>query len=152
MGIFGDCYDRFLIRLEEMKQSVDIIDQVLNFLELEGTILNLVFDTKLEDYKIQPPTKTLIKNSMENLIAHLKLYSEGFSVEEEEFYTFVEAPKGEFGIFLETDGTNKPYRCKIRSPGFYHLQGLDFMCYNHLLADMVTIIGTQDIVFGEIDR
>jgi len=89
---------------------------------------------------------------MEALISHFKLYSEGFSIEEEEFYSCCETPKGEFGVFLETDSTNKPYRCKIRAPGFFHLQGLNFMSFNHLLADVVTIIGTQDIVFGEIDR
>jgi len=152
VGIYGDCFDRFLIRLEEMKQSVHIIEQVTRFLELDGLLLNYVFDTKLSDYKIQPPVKNLIKNSMENLIAHFKLYSEGFVVDEEELHISAEAPKGEFGVYIESDNTNKPYRCKIRAPGYFHLQGLNFMAYNHLLADVVTIIGTQDIVFGEIDR
>jgi NADH dehydrogenase I D subunit len=152
VGFFGDCYDRFLIRLEEMRESCNIVEQSLIFLEIDGFILNDNFLVNLEDYKIQSPPKNLIKNSMENLISHFKLYSEGFTLEEEEIYVCVEAPKGEFGVFLESDSTNKPWRCKIRAPGFFHLQGLNFMSYNHLLADVVTIIGTQDIVFGEIDR
>lgn len=135
-----------------MRESLNIIEQCAVFLEVEGFILSDNFLPNIEDYKIQPPLKNLIKNSMENLISHSKLYSEGFTLEEEEIYIAVEAPKGEFGVFLEADGTNKPWRCKIRAPGFFHLQGLNFMCYNHLLADVVTIIGTQDIVFGEIDR
>jgi NADH:ubiquinone oxidoreductase subunit D len=137
--------------MAEIKQSINLCLEVINNIQNDYCF----FDNetlKHEDYKIQPPMKLKIKNSMENLIAHFKLYSEGFCIVEEELYTGVEAPKGEFGVYLETDGTNKLNRCKIKSPGFFHLQGIDFMSYNHLLADIVTIIGTQDIVSGEIDR
>ena len=105
-----------------------------------------------DDKKITPPSREQMKESMESLIHHFKLYTEGFSVPNSETYTAVEAPKGEFGVYLVSNGTNRPYRCKIRAPGFMHLQGLDFMSKNHMLADVVTIIGTQDIVFGEVDR
>jgi len=144
IGTNGDCYDRYLIRLEEMRQSVRIILQVLNEIP-EGPI-------KLDDKKITNPNRVQIKNSMESLIHHFKYYSENITVNSGETYTVIEAPKGEYGVFLVSDGTNKPYRCKIRSPGFAHLQALDFMAKNHMIADVVTIIGTQDIVFGEIDR
>lgn len=144
IGTNGDCYDRYLIRIEEMRQSIRIILQVLNEIP-EGPI-------KLNDRKITNPTKRQLKNSMEALIHHFKYYSENITVNSGETYTLIEAPKGEYGVFLISDGTNKPYRCKIKSPGFYHLQGLDFMAKNHMIADVVTIIGTQDIVFGEIDR
>ena len=107
---------------------------------------------KTDDRKITPPSRSQMKQSMESLIHHFKLYTEGFSVPAGETYSAVEAPKGEFGVFLVSNGTNRPYRCKIRAPGFAHLQGLDFMARNHMLADVVTIIGTQDIVFGEVDR
>ena len=107
---------------------------------------------KVDDRKITPPSRSQIKQSMESLIHHFKLYTEGFSVPAGETYSAVEAPKGEFGVFLVSNGTNRPYRCKIRAPGFAHLQGLDFMARDHMLADVVTIIGTQDIVFGEVDR
>jgi len=150
----GDCYDRYLIRLEEMYQSIVILVQVLSFLLYENTYYSNVMLIKdiQQDYRIELPAKNITKYSMEELISHFKLYTEGFSLDLEEFYYAAEAPKGEFGVYLETDGSNKAYRCKIRAPGFFHLQGLNFMVYNHLLADVVTIIGTQDIVFGEIDR
>ena len=109
-------------------------------------------EIKTDDRKITPPSRSYMKTSMESLIHHFKLYTEGFSVPPGETYTAIEAPKGEFGVYLVSDGTNKPYRCKIRAPGFAHLQGIDFMSKNHMLADVVTIIGTQDIVFGEVDR
>ena len=144
VGTRGDCYDRYLIRVEEMRQSLRLIMQVLNTMP-EGTI-------KTDDRKICPPSRTHMKQSMEALIHHFKLYTEGFSVPASETYTAVEAPKGEFGVYLVSNGTNRPYRCKIRAPGFLHLQGLHFMAKNHMLADVVTIIGTQDIVFGEVDR
>lgn len=127
-----------------MRQSVYIIQQGLNLIS-PGPI-------KALNSKIVPPTRKELKSSMEALINHFKLFSEGFSVPKTEVYLGVEAPKGEFGVYLVSDGTNKPYRCKIKSPGFLHLQGLDFMAKNHLLADVVTIIGTLDIVFGEVDR
>lgn len=144
IGTNGDCYDRYLIRIEEMRQSVRIILQVLNEIP-EGPI-------KLDDKKITNPNRVQIKNSMESLIHHFKYYSENITVNSGETYTVIEAPKGEYGVFLVSDGTNKPYRCKIRSPGFAHLQALNFMAKNHMIADVVTIIGTQDIVFGEVDR
>ena len=144
VGSRGDCYDRYLIRIEEMRQSLRIIMQSLQ--EMPSGIV------KVDDRKITPPSRSQIKQSMESLIHHFKLYTEGFSVPAGETYSAVEAPKGEFGVFLVSNGTNRPYRCKIRAPGFAHLQGLDFMARNHMLADVVTIIGTQDIVFGEVDR
>ena len=144
VGSRGDCYDRYLIRVEEMRQSLRIILQCLQEMP-QGEI-------KADDRKITPPPRTHMKTSMESLIHHFKLYTEGFSVPAGETYTSVEAPKGEFGVYLVSNGTNRPYRCKIRAPGFAHLQGIDFMSKNHMLADVVTIIGTQDIVFGEVDR
>lgn len=144
VGKNGDCYDRYLIRLEEMRQSVSIINQCLQNLPL-GEI-------KTDDHKIAPPSRNEMKHSMEALIHHFKLYSEGTAISSGETYTCVEAPKGEFGVFLVANGTNKPYRCKIKAPGFAHLQGLNMMAKGHMIADVVTIIGTQDIVFGEIDR
>ena len=144
VGKTGDCYDRYLIRIEEMRQSIAIIDQCINQIPT-GLI-------KIDDQKISPPSRAQMKTSMEALIHHFKLYSEGFIVPQGESYTAIEAPKGEFGVYLVSDGTNQPYRCKIKAPGFSHLQGLDFMARGHLLADVVTIIGTQDIVFGEVDR
>lgn len=144
VGTRGDCYDRYLIRIEEMRQSLRIIMQCLNEMP-QGMI-------KVDDRKITPPSRSQIKQSMESLIHHFKLYTEGFVVPAGETYTAVEAPKGEFGVYLVSNGTNRPYRCKIRAPGFAHLQGIDFMSRNHMLADVVTIIGTQDIVFGELDR
>lgn len=144
VGTRGDCYDRYLIRIEEMRQSLRIIHQCLNEMP-EGIV-------RTEDKKVSPPSRVQMKQSMESLIHHFKLYTEGYNVPASETYTAVEAPKGEFGVFLVSNGTNRPYRCKIRAPGFFHLQGLDFMSKNHMLADVVTIIGTQDIVFGEVDR
>nr|YP_010508097.1 NADH dehydrogenase subunit 7 [Phytophthora pseudotsugae]UXG56434.1 NADH dehydrogenase subunit 7 [Phytophthora pseudotsugae] len=144
VGTNGDCYDRYLIRIEEMRQSIRIILQVLNKIP-KGPI-------KLDDKKITNPNRIQIKNSMESLIHHFKYYSENISVNNGETYTVIEAPKGEYGVYLVSDGTNKPYRCKIKSPGFLHLQALDFMAKNYMIADVVTIIGTLDVVFGEIDR
>jgi len=144
VGTNGDCYDRYLLRIEEMRQSIFIIDQVLNKLP-SGFIKPL-------DNKIAIPSRSFMKFSMEALIHHFKIFCEGFSIPSAEIYQIVEAPKGEFGVFLITDNTNKPYRCRIRAPGFLHLQGLDYMTRKHMIADLVTIVGTQDIVFGEIDR
>lgn len=144
LGTNGDCYDRYLIRIEEMRQSINIIMQSLNKIPV-GIV-------KIDNKKIVNPNRIKIKNSMESLIHHFKYFSSGFSVPPGETYTTIEAPKGEFGVFLVSDGNNKPYRCKIKAPGFAHLQSLNFMCKNHMIADVVTIIGTQDIVFGEIDR
>jgi NADH dehydrogenase (ubiquinone) Fe-S protein 2 len=143
-GLRGDCYDRYLIRVEEMRQSLRIISQAINTIP-NGPI-------KMDDRKITPPSRTHMKESMESLIHHFKLYTDGVVIPKGETYSCVEAPKGEFGVFLVSDGTNRPYRCKIKAPGFAHLQGVDFMAKNHMLADVVTIIGTQDIVFGEVDR
>jgi NADH dehydrogenase I D subunit len=144
VGLNGDCYDRYLIRIHEMRQSIRILNQCINLIE-EGPV-------KSDNKKIVPPSRAHMKHSMESLIHHFKLFSEGFIVPQGSVYRAVEAPKGEFGVFLVSDGTNKPYRCRIRSPGFFHLQGLDFMSKGHMIADVVTIIGTQDIVFGEVDR
>ena len=144
IGTNGDCYDRYLIRIEEMRQSLRIIFQVLNKIP-NGPI-------KIDNQKIINPDRIKIKNSMESLIHHFKYYSENISVNSGETYTVIEAPKGEYGVYLISDGTNKPYRCKIKSPGFLHLQALNFLAKNHMIADVVTIIGTLDIVFGEIDR
>ena len=127
-----------------MRQSAHLIQQGLNLIS-PGPIKSI-------NCKLSPPTRKELKCSMEALINHFKLYSEGFCIPEVEVYSAVEAPKGEFGVYLVSDGTNKPYRCKIKAPGFLHLQGLDFMAKNHLLADVVTIIGTLDVVFGEVDR
>nr|KAG5691926.1 hypothetical protein BaRGS_000635 [Batillaria attramentaria] len=144
IGKKGDCYDRYLIRIEEMRQSMRIILQCLNKMP-EGEI-------KIDDYKICPPKRAEMKESMEALIHHFKLYTEGYQVPPGATYTAIEAPKGEFGVYLVSDGTNKPYRCKIRAPGFCHLAGLDRLAKKHMLADVVAIIGTLDIVFGEVDR
>jgi len=144
IGTNGDCYDRYCIRINEMRESIRIIIQCLNNLP-EGPV-------KVDDAKIVPPSRIDMKESMESLIHHFKFYTENFNVPTGETYTAVEAPKGEFGVFLVSNGTSNPYRCKIRPPGFSHLQGLDFMAKGHMLADVVTIIGTQDIVFGEVDR
>jgi len=133
-----------------MRESSYIILQALDLL----IILNKLNDYNyiINDYKIAPPSRALFKYNMEILIHHFKLYSEGFIINKEEAYSVVEAPKGEFGVFIVSNDTQKPYRCRIKSPGFLHLQGLDFMAKNAFLADLVTIIGTQDLVFGEIDR
>lgn len=144
VGVNGDCYDRYLMRMEEMRQSLDIIVQCMNQMP-EGEI-------KVDDRKISPPSRENMKQSMEALIHHFKLYSEGYTVPAGDTYTAVEAPKGEFGVYLVSNGTNRPYRCAIRAPGFAHLSGLNMMGQGHMVADAVTIIGTQDIVFGEVDR
>ena len=143
-GTNGDCYDRYLIRLFEMKQAVLIIEQCLDRIPT-GPI-------KTSDNKITPPSRFELKTSMEAVIHHFKYYTGGFTVPKSEVYVGTEAPKGEFGVYLVSDGSSKPYRCKIKAPGFAHLQGLNLMSKNHLIADVVTIIGTQDIVFGEVDR
>jgi NADH-quinone oxidoreductase subunit D len=144
VGINGDCYDRYLIRMEEMKQSLSIINQVLNKMP-KGEVL-------VDNPRIAPPKRDNMKSSMESLISHFKLYTEGVRVPKGSIYKAVEAPKGEFGVYLVSDGSSKPYRCKIRAPGFAHLQGLDFMTKGHQLADLVACIATLDVVFGEIDR
>jgi len=144
VGSNGDCYDRYLIRIFEMKQSLKIIEQCINNIPY-GSI-------KTNDNKITPPSKIEIKQSMESLIHHFKIYTQGVVIPTNETYVGTEAPKGEFGVFLISNNTNKPYRCKIKAPGFTHLQALNFMSCDHMIADVVTIIGTQDIVFGEIDR
>lgn len=144
VGKNGDCYDRYLVRMEEMRQSVRIIKQCLEKMP-EGPI-------KVKNYKVTTPPRDEMKTSMEALIHHFKLYTEGYHVPEGETYTAVEAPKGEFGVYLVSKGSNMPYRCKIRAPGFAFLQALDFMARGHMLADVPSIIGSLDIVFGEIDR
>ncbi len=144
VGKNGDCYDRYLVRVEEMRQSARIIEQCLDQMP-SGPVKTL-------DRKIAPPPRAEMKQSMEALIHHFKLYTEGYHVPAGETYAAVEAPKGEFGVYLISDGSNRPYRCKIRPTGFAHLQSLHAMSKGHMLADLVTIISTQDIVFGEIDR
>ncbi|RYE56865.1 MAG: NADH-quinone oxidoreductase subunit D, partial [Rhizobiaceae bacterium] len=146
VGVNGDCYDRYLVRVEEMRQSNRIIKQCVEWLRNHpGPVIT-------SNHKIAPPSRAEMKTSMEELIHHFKLFTEGFHVPPGEAYSAVEHPKGEFGIYLVSDGANKPYRLKIRAPGFAHLQALDEMARGHMIADAVTIIGTQDIVFGEIDR
>jgi NADH-quinone oxidoreductase subunit D len=148
IGKNGDCYDRYLIRMEEMRQSVAIMRQCITRLrapEGQGPV-------SVTDNKVVPPKRGEMKKSMEALIHHFKLYTEGFHVPAGEVYAAVEAPKGEFGVYLVADGTNKPYKCKIRAPGFAHLQAMDFLCRGHMLADVSAILGSLDIVFGEVDR
>jgi NADH-quinone oxidoreductase subunit D len=146
IGLNGDCYDRYLCRIEEMKQSVRLMRQCLDRLaKTSGPVLT-------DDGKVAPPRRSEMKRSMEALIHHFKLYTEGFHVPAGEVYAAVEAPKGEFGVFLVADGTNKPYRCKIRAPGFLHLQAMDWMNRGHMIADVAAILGSLDIVFGEVDR
>lgn len=144
LGKNGDCYDRYLCRVEEMYESVKIMRQCLEMMP-EGPVMTA-------DNKFTPPRRAEMKQSMEALIHHFKLYTEGFHVPAGEVYTFVEAPKGEFGVYLVSDGTNKPYRCKIRAPGFPHLAAMDYLNKGHMLADVSAILGSLDIVFGEIDR
>jgi len=146
VGVNGDCYDRYLVRIEEMRQSNRIVQQCVDWLR------NNPGPVMLDDHKIAPPTRVEMKDDMESLIHHFKLFTEGYSVPEGEAYAAVEAPKGEFGVYLISDGANKPYRVKVRAPGFAHLSALSEMVEGHMLADVVAIIGTQDIVFGEIDR
>ena len=144
IGKNGDCYDRYLCRIEEMRESVYIIKQCLSIMP-KGPV-------KSTDGKITPPPKEDIKQSMEALIHHFKLFTEGYRVEKDEIYTAVEAPKGEFGIYLISDGSSKPYKCKIRAPGFSHLQAMDYLIKGHMLADVPAVLGSLDIVFGEVDR
>jgi NADH-quinone oxidoreductase subunit D len=146
LGVHGDCYDRYLCRVEEMRQSLKIMQQCIDMLrKTPGLVLT-------DDHKVAPPRRGEMKRSMEALIHHFKLFSEGFHVPAGEVYAAVEAPKGEFGVYLVSDGTNKPYRCKIRPPGFPHLAAMDWMNRGHMLADVSAILGSLDIVFGEIDR
>ncbi|WP_075214660.1 NADH-quinone oxidoreductase subunit D [Mongoliimonas terrestris] len=146
IGKNGDCYDRYHIRMEEMRQSVRIMKQCIERLRVEkGPVVST-------DGKVAPPKRSEMKRSMEALIHHFKLYTEGFHVPEGDIYAAVEAPKGEFGVYLVADGSNKPYRCKIRAPGFAHLQAMDYLCRGHQLADVSAVLGSLDIVFGEVDR
>ena len=144
IGKNGDCYDRYLCRIEEMKESVNIINQCLIKMP-SGPVKSL-------DGKISPPPKKELKESMEALIHHFKLFTEGYRVKKDEIYVAVEAPKGEFGVYLISDGSNKPYKCKIRAPGFSHLQAMDYLIKGHMLADVPAVLGSMDVVFGEIDR
>jgi len=144
VGKNGDCYDRYFVRVEEMKESLKIIHQCIDNIP-KGHVM-------IQNNKVTPPKRKLMKTSMESLIHHFKLYTEGYKVPKGETYTSVEAPKGEFGVYLVSDGSNKPYKCKIRAPGFAHLQAMDFCSKGHMLADVVAILGSMDIVFGEIDR
>jgi len=148
IGKNGDCYDRYLVRMDEMRQSIRIMKQViakLNSPEGQGPVSST-------DGKVVPPKRAEMKQSMEALIHHFKLYTEGYKVPAGEVYAAVEAPKGEFGVYLVSDGTNKPYRCKIKAPGFAHLSAMDFLCRGHMLADVSAVLGSLDIVFGEVDR
>ncbi len=146
LGVHGDCYDRYLCRVEEMRQSIKIMRQCVDLLKkTPGMVLT-------DDHKVSPPRRAEMKRSMEALIHHFKLFTEGYHVPAGGVYAAVEAPKGEFGVYLVADGTNKPYRCKIRAPGFPHLQAMDWMNRGHMLADVSAILGSLDIVFGEIDR
>jgi len=146
VGRNGDCYDRYLVRVEEMRQSARIIKQCVDWLRKNpGPVM-------IDDHKIAPPNRVEMKDDMESLIHHFKLFTEGYTIPEGEAYAAVEHPKGEFGIYLVSDGANKPYRVKIKAPGFAHLAALSEMVEGHMLADVVAVIGTQDIVFGEIDR
>ena len=144
IGKNGDCYDRYLCRIEEMKESVKIINQCLSSMP-KGPVKSM-------DGKITPPPKKEIKDSMEALIHHFKLFTEGYRVNKDEIYTAVEAPKGEFGVYLISDGSSKPYKCKIRAPSFSHLQAMDYLIKGHMLADVPAVLGSLDVVFGEIDR
>ena len=146
VGVNGDCYDRYLVRIEEMRQSTRIVKQCVDWLrDNPGPVV-------LEDHKIIPPARIEMKDDMESLIHHFKLFTEGYCVPEGEAYAAIEHPKGEFGVYIVSDGANKPYRVKVRAPGFAHLASMNEMVAGHMLADVVAVIGTQDIVFGEIDR
>ncbi len=144
IGKNGDCYDRYLCRIEEMRESINIINQCLVKLP-KGPV-------KTQDAKVTPPPKKELKNSMEALIHHFKLFTEGYRVDKDEIYSCVEAPKGEFGVYLISDGSNKPYKCKIKAPGFSHLQSMNYLIKGHMLADVPAVLGSMDIVFGEVDR
>jgi len=146
IGLNGDCYDRYLVRVEELRQSNRIIAQCVEWLrDNPGPVI-------AADHKVTPPSREQMKGDMESLIHHFKAFTEGYCVPEGEAYAAVEHPKGEFGVYLVSDGANKPYRVKVRAPGFPHLAALEEMVKGHMLADVVAVIGTQDIVFGEIDR
>mgnify|MGYP000150190354 FL=1 len=146
IGVTGDCYDRYLVRMEELRQSTRIISQCVKWLKANpGPVMS-------DDHKVAPPKRGNMKDDMESMIHHFKLFTEGYCLPEGEVYSAIEHPKGEFGIYLVSDGANKPYRIKIRAPGFSHLASMDEMSKGHMLSDVVTIIGTQDIVFGEVDR
>ena len=146
VGVSGDCYDRYLVRIEELRQSNRIIKQCIHWLQLNpGPVI-------VDDHKLVPPTRVEMKDDMESMIHHFKLFTEGYTVPAGEVYTAIEHPKGEFGVYLISDGANKPYRLKIRAPGFAHLASMREMVEGHMLADVVAVIGTQDVVFGEIDR
>ncbi|MEQ9609365.1 MAG: NADH-quinone oxidoreductase subunit D, partial [Kiloniellaceae bacterium] len=144
VGKNGDCFDRYLCRIEEMRQSLHIMKQCIA--KMPGG------PVQVADHKITPPKRGEMKRSMEALIHHFKLYTEGYHVPPGDTYAAVEAPKGEFAVYLVADGSNRPYRCKIRAPGFMHLAAMDYMCRGHMLADSVAILGSMDIVFGEVDR
>ena len=144
IGKNGDCYDRYLCRIEEMRESVKIILQCIERIP-KGPVKSI-------DGKISPPNREDLKQSMEALIHHFKLFTEGYRVPKGNVYSAVEAPKGEFGVYLISDGSNKPYRCKIRAPGFSHLQAMDYLIRGHMLADVPAVLGSLDIVFGEVDR
>lgn len=146
LGVNGDCYDRYLVRIEELRQSNHIIRQCIEWLRSN------VGPVMIDDHKVAPPERLEMKDDMEGLIHHFKLFTEGYCVPEGEVYAAIEHPKGEFGVYLSSDGANKPYRVKIRAPGFAHLSSMNEMVQGHMLADVVAVIGTQDIVFGEIDR
>ncbi len=146
VGTNGDCYDRYLVRVEEMRQSNRIVRQCIDWLRKNPGLV------KVDNYKVSPPRREQMKGDMEALIHHFKLFTEGYCLPEGEAYAAVEHPKGEFGVYLVSDGANKPYRMKIRAPGFAHMAALDEMSRGHMIADVVAIIGTQDIVFGEVDR
>jgi NADH-quinone oxidoreductase subunit D len=148
IGKNGDCYDRYLIRMQEMRESVKIMQQCVN--RLLGP--ERIGPVSAADGKVVPPKRGEMKRSMESLIHHFKLYTEGFHTPPGEVYAAVEAPKGEFGVYLVSDGTNKAYRCKLRAPGFAHLQAMDHICRGHMLADVSAVLGSLDIVFGEVDR
>jgi NADH-quinone oxidoreductase subunit D len=146
IGTHGDCYDRYLVRVAEMRQSNRIVQQCIEWLRRNpGPVM-------VDDRKVRPPQREEMKGDMESLIHHFKLFTEGYCIPEGETYAAVEAPKGEFGIYLVSDGANKPYRLKCRPPGFVHLSSIDEMVKGHMLADVVAVIGSQDIVFGEVDR
>ena len=146
IGKTGDCYDRYLVRVAEMRQSNHIIRQCVEWLQKNpGPVM-------IDDEKVVPPPRAVMKRDMEALIHHFKLFTEGYRVPAGNVYTSVEAPKGEFGVYLISDGSSKPYKCKIRAPGFSHLQSMDYLIKGHMLADVPAVLGSLDIVFGEVDR
>lgn len=152
VGRYGDCYDRYLIRMEEMRQSIKIVDQSLQIINSQYLLKDVNGFTKVNDNKLTSSFRSFMKFSMEAIIHHFKLYSEGVDLPYDSVYRAVEAPKGEFGVYVMADGSNRPYRCRIKAPGFLHLQAINEMTAGHMLTDIVTVLGTQDIVFGEVDR